>query len=55
MDSAASVMRHPHRAPEPIGDFCTAQGAGRANESLQEYWLNTHEGVALLSLDEADL
>jgi RHH-type proline utilization regulon transcriptional repressor/proline dehydrogenase/delta 1-pyrroline-5-carboxylate dehydrogenase len=82
MDSATSVMRHLHRAPESevlrplietarqkkeersrimarasalITDLRAAQGAGWVNQFLQEYRLNTQEGIALLSLAEAFL
>ena len=44
-----------NRAAELIGDLRAAQGAGWVNQFLQEYRLNTHEGVALLSLAEAFL
>ncbi len=43
------------RATELIGDLRAAQGSGWVNQFLQEYRLNTHEGVALLSLAEAFL
>ena len=82
MDSATSVMRKLHRAPESgvlkpllaraksppeervrivstasglIADLRRAQGSGWVNQFLQEYRLNTQEGVALLSLAEAFL
>ncbi len=43
------------RALGLIGDLRAAQGSGWVNQFLQEYRLNTSEGVALLSLAEAFL
>jgi RHH-type proline utilization regulon transcriptional repressor/proline dehydrogenase/delta 1-pyrroline-5-carboxylate dehydrogenase len=82
MDSATSLMRALHRAPEPevlapllarassppdergrivaragglLADLRRAQSTGWVNQFLNEYRLNTAEGVALLSLAEAFL
>jgi len=82
MDSATSLMRTLHRAPEPeilaplldraasgaderarivaragglLADLRRAQSTGWVNQFLNEYRLNTAEGVALLSLAEAFL
>jgi RHH-type transcriptional regulator, proline utilization regulon repressor / proline dehydrogenase / delta 1-pyrroline-5-carboxylate dehydrogenase len=82
MDSATSLMRSLHRAPEPevlkaltrragsdggerarivaragglLADLRVAQSSGWVNQFLNEYRLNTAEGVALLSLAEAFL
>ena len=38
-----------------LGELREAQGKGWVNQFLQEYRLNTQEGVALLSLAEAFL
>lgn len=43
------------RATRLIGDLRAAQGSGWVNQFLQEYRLNTQEGIALLSLAEAFL
>ena len=43
------------RALGLIADLRAAQGSGWVNQFLQEYRLNTSEGVALLSLAEAFL
>lgn len=43
------------RATVLIADLRAAQGSGWVNQFLQEYRLNTQEGVALLSLAEAFL
>ena len=43
------------RALAMLGDLRAAQSRGWVNQFLQEYRLNTHEGVALLSLAEAFL
>ena len=43
------------RASGLLADLRTAQGTGWVNQFLQEYRLNTSEGVALLSLAEAFL
>jgi RHH-type proline utilization regulon transcriptional repressor/proline dehydrogenase/delta 1-pyrroline-5-carboxylate dehydrogenase len=43
------------RANGLIADLRSAQGSGWVNQFLQEYRLNTQEGVALLSLAEAFL
>jgi len=43
------------RAREMLGRLRTAQSSGWVNQFLQEYRLNTQEGVALLSLAEAFL
>ena len=43
------------RALNLIADLRSAQGSGWVNQFLQEYRLNTSEGVALLSLAEAFL
>ena len=43
------------RATDLIADLHSAQGSGWVNQFLQEYRLNTQEGVALLSLAEAFL
>jgi RHH-type transcriptional regulator, proline utilization regulon repressor / proline dehydrogenase / delta 1-pyrroline-5-carboxylate dehydrogenase len=43
------------RASSLIADLRAAQGSGWVNQFLQEYRLNTQEGVALLSLAEAFL
>ncbi len=48
-------VRIVNRASQLIGDLRAAQGSGWVNQFLQEYRLNTHEGVALLSLAEAFL
>jgi RHH-type transcriptional regulator, proline utilization regulon repressor / proline dehydrogenase / delta 1-pyrroline-5-carboxylate dehydrogenase len=51
-DSRARVER---RAREMLAELRGAQSRGWVNQFLQEYRLNTHEGVALLSLAEAFL
>ncbi len=43
------------RATDLLGTLREAQGSGWVNQFLQEYQLNTSEGVALLSLAEAFL
>jgi RHH-type transcriptional regulator, proline utilization regulon repressor / proline dehydrogenase / delta 1-pyrroline-5-carboxylate dehydrogenase len=43
------------RATALLGDLRAAQGSGWVNQFLQEYRLNTQEGIALLSLAEAFL
>jgi len=82
MDSATSLMRTLHRAPESevlkplldraastpaergrivaragglLADLRRAQSAGWVNQFLNEYRLNTQEGIALLALAEAFL
>ena len=44
-----------HRALGMLADLRQAQASGWVNQFLQEYRLNTSEGVALLSLAEAFL
>src|SRR5205085_966432 len=44
-----------HRALAMLAELRTAQSSGWVNQFLQEYRLNTSEGVALLSLAEAFL
>ncbi|HEX2763316.1 MAG TPA: bifunctional proline dehydrogenase/L-glutamate gamma-semialdehyde dehydrogenase PutA [Allosphingosinicella sp.] len=51
-DSRARVEK---RALAMLGELRAAQGSGWVNQFLQEYRLNTSEGVALLSLAEAFL
>jgi RHH-type proline utilization regulon transcriptional repressor/proline dehydrogenase/delta 1-pyrroline-5-carboxylate dehydrogenase len=51
-DSRSRVER---RALAMLGDLRAAQSRGWVNQFLQEYRLNTQEGVALLSLAEAFL
>jgi RHH-type proline utilization regulon transcriptional repressor/proline dehydrogenase/delta 1-pyrroline-5-carboxylate dehydrogenase len=51
-DSRSRVEK---RALAMLGDLREAQGRGWVNQFLQEYRLNTQEGVALLSLAEAFL
>src|SRR5688572_5567292 len=51
-DSRARVER---RAREMLGELRAGQSRGWVNQFLQEYRLNTQEGVALLSLAEAFL
>ncbi len=82
MDSATSLMRNLHRAPESevlkplldraastpeernrivaragglLADLRRAQSSGWVNQFLNEYRLNTQEGIALLALAEAFL
>lgn len=82
MDSATSLMRTLHRAPESevlqpllnrasstpdergrivaragglLADLRRAQSSGWVNQFLNEYRLNTQEGIALLALAEAFL
>ncbi len=82
MDSATSLMRSLHRAPEAevlkplldraastsdersrivaragglLADLRRAQSSGWVNQFLNEYRLNTQEGIALLALAEAFL
>jgi RHH-type transcriptional regulator, proline utilization regulon repressor / proline dehydrogenase / delta 1-pyrroline-5-carboxylate dehydrogenase len=50
-----SRSRVEKRALAMLGDLREAQGRGWVNQFLQEYRLNTQEGVALLSLAEAFL
>jgi RHH-type proline utilization regulon transcriptional repressor/proline dehydrogenase/delta 1-pyrroline-5-carboxylate dehydrogenase len=54
LDSAARG-RVEKRALAMLGELRAAQGKGWVNQFLQEYRLNTQEGVALLSLAEAFL
>jgi RHH-type proline utilization regulon transcriptional repressor/proline dehydrogenase/delta 1-pyrroline-5-carboxylate dehydrogenase len=51
-DSRARVEK---RALEMLGELRAAQSSGWVNQFLQEYRLNTSEGIALLSLAEAFL
>jgi RHH-type transcriptional regulator, proline utilization regulon repressor / proline dehydrogenase / delta 1-pyrroline-5-carboxylate dehydrogenase len=51
-DSRARVEK---RALAMLGELRSAQAAGWVNQFLQEYRLNTSEGIALLSLAEAFL
>ena len=53
--SADSRERVMATASELLADLRAAQGRGWVNQFLQEYRLNTSEGVALLSLAEAFL
>src|SRR6476646_8738076 len=50
-----SRKRVEKRALAMLGDLRSAQSSGWVNQFLQEYRLNTSEGVALLSLAEAFL
>ena len=52
---AATRARVEHRALGLLADLRAAQGSGWVNRFLQQYRLNTAEGVALLSLAEAFL
>jgi RHH-type proline utilization regulon transcriptional repressor/proline dehydrogenase/delta 1-pyrroline-5-carboxylate dehydrogenase len=52
---ADSHARIEKRALAMLGELREAQGRGWVNQFLQEYRLNTQEGVALLSLAEAFL
>jgi len=52
---AESRARVEARATAMLADLREAQGKGWVNQFLQEYRLNTQEGVALLSLAEAFL
>src|SRR5438046_3974050 len=54
LDSAARA-RVEQRALTMLGALRAAQSRGWVNQFLQEYRLNTQEGVALLSLAEAFL
>src|SRR5437763_3594460 len=54
LDSAARA-RVETRALAMLGELRAAQSRGWVNQFLQEYRLNTQEGVALLSLAEAFL
>ena len=51
-DSRERIMGH---ASGLLADLRAAQGSGWVNQFLQEYRLNSSEGVALLSLAEAFL
>jgi RHH-type transcriptional regulator, proline utilization regulon repressor / proline dehydrogenase / delta 1-pyrroline-5-carboxylate dehydrogenase len=53
--TGAEISRVHKRALALIADLRAAQGSGWVNQFLQEYRLNTSEGVALLSLAEAFL
>src|SRR5688572_26908511 len=50
-----SARRVDGRARAMLGELRQAQSRGWVNQFLQEYRLNTQEGVALLSLAEAFL
>jgi RHH-type proline utilization regulon transcriptional repressor/proline dehydrogenase/delta 1-pyrroline-5-carboxylate dehydrogenase len=50
-----SRRRVEHRALAMLGELRAAQSSGWVNQFLQEYRLNTSEGIALLSLAEAFL
>src|SRR3982750_4806748 len=50
-----SRRRVEHRALAMLAELRAAQGSGWVNQFLQEYRLNTSEGIALLSLAEAFL
>jgi RHH-type proline utilization regulon transcriptional repressor/proline dehydrogenase/delta 1-pyrroline-5-carboxylate dehydrogenase len=52
---ADSRRRVEHRALAMLAELRAAQGSGWVNQFLQEYRLNTSEGIALLSLAEAFL
>ncbi len=52
---AESRARVEKRALAMLGELRTAQSSGWVNQFLQEYRLNTSEGIALLSLAEAFL
>src|SRR3954462_4674400 len=52
---ADSRSRVEKRALAMLGDLRSAQSSGWVNQFLQEYRLNTSEGIALLSLAEAFL
>src|SRR3954470_6991657 len=52
---AESRARVEQRALAMLGELRAAQSRGWVNQFLQEYRLNTHEGVALLSPAEAFL
>jgi RHH-type transcriptional regulator, proline utilization regulon repressor / proline dehydrogenase / delta 1-pyrroline-5-carboxylate dehydrogenase len=52
---AESRRRVESRAVAMLGDLRSAQSSGWVNQFLQEYRLNTSEGIALLSLAEAFL
>jgi RHH-type proline utilization regulon transcriptional repressor/proline dehydrogenase/delta 1-pyrroline-5-carboxylate dehydrogenase len=53
--SAESRRRVENRALGMLAELRTAQSSGWVNQFLQEYRLNTSEGIALLSLAEAFL
>src|SRR5690242_13364566 len=50
-----SRRRVENRALAMLADLRSAQSSGWVNQFLQEYRLNTSEGIALLSLAEAFL